>query len=787
MLKNYFLITLRTLQKNGVYSFINIAGLSIGLACSILILLWVADELSWDNFHEKKNNLHRVYLNGHGDNGIYTQMAIPLPLWDEFKQNQPLVKHVAPTNWGGTFLLTHGEQRLYKRGYYAGEDFLKMFTFPMVKGSAEQLSDPSTIVLTKSTATALFGDEDPMGKIVRVDDAVDLTVTGVVEDVASNSSFEFECLMPFTTYMNREPWVKNARNQWGNNSFNLYVELQDGSSIDDLESSVKNVVKKATNGEEDIEVTFLPMDRWRLYDSFENGKSVSGLIIYVRMLSIIAIFILVIACINFMNLSTARSERRAREVGIRKSIGSRRKELIFQFLGETFLISLIAFIVAIGFVEVTLPFYNTLVGKNLAIDYANPLWYALSLAVITITGLLAGSYPALYLSGFKPALVLKGRMQAGKSGAIPRKAMVTLQFFFSIALIIGTMVIHFQLGHLKSRPTGYDMNNLMIVSSTGDIPKNFNAIKNDLLSRGLAESVTSSSSPITAIYSYNDGLEWSGKRENQRGSFATVAVGHDYTKTIGIPMVEGRDFSENFVDTVSMILNEAAVAYMGLKNPVGEKIRFWNNTFTVVGVMKDVVMISPSRSVDPTVFIFEPSWRSDLSIRLSGNMGAHDLVPQIEKIFKQHNPAYPFVYRFTDDEFARKFADIERIGNLSNLFSMLAILISCLGLFGLAAYTAEQRTKEIGIRKVLGATISHIVYLVSRDFTALIILSFILAAPLAAWLMTNWLSQFQYRIAITWWMIGGAGVLAFLVALMVVSFQAIKAAVANPVDSLRNE
>jgi putative ABC transport system permease protein len=788
MLRNYFIITLRSLLKNGVYSFINIAGLTVGIACSILILLWVSDELSWDNFHEKKDRLHRVYVSGMGDNNtMYTQMAVCLPLWEEFKADRD-IKYVTPTNWGQTYLITYGEKRLYKQGYYAGEDFLKMFSFPLVKGDIkDQLNDPSGIVLTESAARSLFDNEDPMGKIVRVDDAVDLKVTGIVQDVPSNSTFKFECLIPFTTYMNREPWVKRQMTNWGNYSFNLYVEFAESADPLKVEQRVKDVIKKHEKDSEQ-EVTFLEMGRWRLYSDFVNGKSVSGQIVYVRMFTVIAIFILVIACINFMNLATARSERRAREVGIRKSIGSKRKELILQFLGETVFIAIIAFILALGLVEATLPFYNGLVNKHLSIDYANPLFWLSATGVILLTGLVAGSYPAFYLSSFNPATVLKGRMQVGKKGSVPRKVMVVVQFVASIFLIISTLVVYMQMNHVKNRPTGYIRENLLYVSNAGDIGKNYKAIKQELLDQGLADGVTTSSSPITSVYAYMGDVEWPGKREDQRASIATVGTGLDYTHTMGIKVTQGRDFSDQFIgDSSSMILNQTAVDYMGLKDPIGETIKWDGKDFHVVGVMSDVMMTSPSRSMDPMMLVFDPQWTSDVTIRLSSAKSPHETLGKVEEIFKKYNPNYPFSYRFADDDFAKKFSQIEFIGSLCNLFSALAILISCLGLFGLAAFTAEQRTKEVGIRKVLGATVSSVVVLLSREFTVLVIIAFAIAAPLAWWLMGHWLEQYSYRIQIAWWILGSAGAGALILAIVVVSFQAIKAAVANPVTSLRNE
>ncbi|MGC1243526.1 MAG: ABC transporter permease [Chryseosolibacter sp.] len=787
MLRNYIITTFRSIQKNGIYTFINITGLSVGLACSLLILLWVNDEMSFDGFHTKKNVLHRIFVNRMGDNGIHTSSAVPIPLEEEVRKD-PGVRHTVMTNWGGTFLLTVGDKKLYRRGYYAGEDFLKMFSFPMVHGSAEtSLHDPSSIVLTRSTAAALFGEEDPMGKIIRLDNIIELTVTGVTADVPGNSTFQFECLVPFTVYMTNEDWVKRASTQWGNNSFNMYVALNDNAKAEEVHARIKDLIKRNDPESTSAEVILHPLTRWRLYSEFENGRSAGGLIEYVQMFSIIAAFILTIACINFMNLATARSERRAREVGIRKTVGSSRRELILQFLAESVLISLIAFLIALGIAEITLPFYNTIVEKKLFIDYGSITFWATAMGIVVATGIIAGSYPAFYLSGFRPAAVLKGKMQAGKKGALPRKILVTLQFVFSIILIVSTLVVYLQLNHLKNKPIGYDKQNLVMVRSTGDIPGNAEVIKQELLSQGLAASVTTSSSPITAIYAYMGGVEWQGKSPDQRAAIATVATSHDYAKTMGIKLVAGRDFSEAFNDSTSIILNEAFVDYAGMENPLEEKIRWNDRDYKVVGVFGDVVMSSPTSAADPTMFVYDPSWMSEVTIRLPDNSSPHTVMGQIEALFQKYNPAYPFVYRFTDDEFKRKFTDIQRIGNLANLFAGLAILISCLGLFGLSAFTAEQRTKEFGIRKVLGATATHVVALISSDFSKLIVIAFVIAAPLGWWAMNQWLQHYEYRIDVEWWILGMAGGLTLALGLSTVSFQAIRAAVSNPVKALRNE
>lgn len=787
MLRNFIIITFRSIRKNGIYTFINVAGLSIGLACSLLILLWVNHEISYDAFHAKKEHLHRVMTNRQGDNGIHSSTAVPIPLEEALKKD-PGIRYTSMTNWGQTFLLTVDDKKLYKRGYYAGEDFLKMFTFPMIHGSAEtSLHDPSAIVITRSTALALFGEENPMGKSIRLDNLVDLTVTGVTEDVPENSTFQFDCLVPFTTYMTNEAWVKRASTQWGNNSFNMYVELHDYAAADEVQQRIKDLIKANDPESTTAEVIFHPLTRWRLYSEFENGKSSGGLIEYVRMFSIIAIFILVIACINFMNLATARSERRAREVGIRKTVGSNRRELILQFLAESIIISFFAFFIALGIAEIALPFYNGLVEKNLFIDYTSLTFWATAAGIIFSTGIVSGSYPAFYLSGFRPAAVLKGKMQAGKKGTLPRKILVTLQFTFSIILIVSTMVVYLQLNHLKNKPIGYDKHNMVMIQSTGDIPKNAEIIKQELLNEGLATAVTTSSSPITSIYAYMGGVEWQGKRPDQRAAIATVATSHDYAKTMGISIIMGRDFSEEFNDSTSVILNEAFANYAGMKNPLEEKIRWNDRDYKVVGVFGDVVMSSPTSAADPTMFIYDPTWISEVSLRLPEHTSPHETIARIESIFGKYNPAYPFVYRFTDDEFNRKFTDIQRIGSLANLFAGLAILISCLGLFGLSAFTAEQRTKEFGIRKVLGATAAHVVTLISSDFSRLILLAFLIAAPLGWWAMNEWLQRYEYRIDIKWWMLALAGALTLTLGLLTVSFQAIRAALSNPVKALRNE
>ncbi len=786
MLYNYLKIALRNLTRNSVYSFINIFGLAVGLACSLLIMLWVNDEIGYDGFHQNKSRLFQLYGNALGDKGISTQRAMPLPLVEEFKNNERDIQYIAVTDWGGNHLLTIGEKRFMKEGLYVSEDFLKMFTFPTIKGSVETaLKDPGGIVVTRSTALALFGTDDAMGKIVRVDNAVDATVTAVIEDAPSNSSFQFDCLLPFSSYIASQSWVKNSLNNWENNAFQLYALLTNGASKETLENHVKDVIKKNSK-RSDIEVMFHPLEKWRLWSRFENGKPSGGGIEQVKMFSLVALFILGIACINFMNLATARSERRAKEVGIRKSVGSRRKELIFQFLGESIVVVFIAYMIAICIAELAMPFYNNLVGKKLLIDFASPVFWIVSVAVVLITGLIAGSYPAFYLSAFNASSVLKGHNQSGQRVVTPRKILVVLQFGFSIFLIVGTLVFNQQVQFGQARETGYDRENLLIIENNGEVQKNFNGIKNELLSKGLAVSVTQSNSPVTAIFAYFGDLKWEGKRPDQHASFATVATSYDYSKTIGTRIKEGRDFSELYNDSLSMILNQAAVDYMGLKNPLGSTLTWNDKQYKIIGVMENVLMQSAYQPIDPMMMIFDKSWFGYAMVRMPKGDVADNL-KKIESVFREHNPAYPFSYEFADLEFQKKFSTVQMIARIANLFSLLAIIISCLGLFGLAAFTAEQRTKEIGIRKVMGATVSSVVVLLSKDFAKLVMISFVLASPLAWWATNEWLKNFPYHITISGWVIGFAGIVALLLAVITVSSQAWKAAGSNPANSLRSE
>lgn len=788
MFRNYFVVMVRNLFKNGFYSFINIAGLALGITCSILILLWVADETSFNKFIPKVDRLYQVWVRAQFDGKISSWTSVPLPTYEAFKTAHSNIARMAVTDWGGEHLITVGENRLIKRGYWVSEEFLEMFEFPLVIGNAEQVLDaPPSIVITESTAKSLFGDEDPINKVIRLDNEYDLKVSGILKDIPGNSTFQFDFLMPWKFREQNNQWVRDNMTNWGNYSFQVFAELNDPTNHTTVEESVKMMLQEHGETDTKPEYFLYPMERWRLFSSFENGVETGGMNDYVQMFTIIAIFIIIIACINFMNLATARSERRAREVGVRKSIGSKRRELVLQFIGESTFIAFIAFAIAILTAQLLLPYYNNLVDKKLFIDYTSSQFWIASLGMVLLVGLVSGSYPAFYLSSFQPVKVLKGKPTVGKGTSLPRKILVILQFGFSILLIIGTIVIYQQIQLVKSRQLGYDQENLMAVSYTNEVSTNYRAIKLELLNTGVVEAVTKSNSQITDINS-NNFLGWPGKPEELRVIFTTIATEYDYTKTMGIKILEGRDFSEDFKsDTVAILINKAGLALMNLKDPIGTELDLWGGKRKLIGVMDDVLMGSPFQPVKPLFAILEPEWIDAVSIRLKKTNDLQASINAVKSVFEKYAPAYPFEYRFADQEFQKKFTTINLTSTLASLFATLTIVITGLGLFGLAAFTAEQRTKEIGIRKVMGASVPNLVGLMSKDFSVLVIIAFVFSSPLAWWALTSYLERYTIRTPLAWWIFPLTGLVALTFALLIVSTQALKAARANPASSLRSE
>lgn len=788
MFKNFILIALRNLRRHSTYSIINISGLSIGIACSMLILLWVNDETSFDKFIPKSEKLYQVYAAADFDGSISSWRSIPHPSYEEMKVADSHIVNSVVTGWGGERLMTVGDIRVMQDGYFVSEEFLDMFEFPLVRGNAaDVLDDPSSIVISESLAKILFKNEDPIGQTIKVDDQSLLKVTGILKDVPSNSSFEFDYLIPWKHRISIEPWLARNLNEWGNFSFQIFVELNDTSDEQLVNEGIHDILTE--KGQDDVPRWFFlhPMEQWRLHSNFENGVATGGMSDYVKLFTVIAMFILVIACINFMNLSTARSERRAKEVGIRKTLGSKRSQIIMQFFGESLFISVLSFAVAILLTLVALPSYNDLVDKQLFLDFASADFWIFASIIIFATGILSGSYPSLYLSSFNPVKTLKGNVSTGKNGNTPRKVLVVLQFGFSIILIISTVVIMQQIKMVKARDLGYNQENLLTIPMTDAISDNFDVINQALLRTGSVESITRSNSSITQVNS-NNFLGWPGKPEAQRVMFVTIATEYDYAQTMGVKMLYGRDFSREYAtDTAAIIINKTAMELMGLEDPIGTQLDLWGSKRSLIGVIDDVLMGSPYEAVRPTFMIMDPNWGGPVSVRLNATDDLQASIAEVQEVFEQYNPAYPFDYGFVDVAFQRKFTTINLTQKLATLFAGLTIFITGLGLFGLASFTAQQRIKEIGIRKVLGASIPSLMSLMSRDFSRLVIVSFVIGAPVAWLLLNNYLERYPMRVTIQWWIFPVTGIVALAFALGIVSRQALRAAKANPVKSLRSE
>lgn len=788
MLRNFIKITFRNLLKNKLYSIINILGLSIGIVCSILIWLWVSDEVSFDKFLPKYKKLHQVWVHATFDGKINTWRSIPLPTYEAMKTAHSSVSNAVVTGWGGDKLLTVGETRVIKPGYFVSEEFLDMFEYPLIAGDPSVvLDDPYSVVISESLAQTLFENEDPLGQTIRFEDQVNLNVTGILKDVPGNSSFEFDFLVPWKQREMINEWVARNKTNWGNYSFQVFVELQDENAQKEVDEAIADML--AENGEDDMprRLFLHPLKQWRLHSNFINGVTKEGRNDHVNLFSVIAIFILVIACINFMNLATARSERRAREVGIRKSLGSTRQYLMLQFMGESLIISIISFALAILVAQLVLPAYNNLVDKDLFIDFGSIGFWQIGIGIVLVTGVLSGSYPAFYLSSFKPVETLKGTIKVGKGATSPRKVLVVMQFGFSVLLLVSTVVIFRQIALVKDRDLGYDQSNLISIDYNDELAENFQVLKTQLLQSGAVESITRSNSRITSINS-NNFLSWPGKPENLKVIFTTIAADYDYTKTMGIKVLQGRDFSKSFsTDTSAIVINKAALDLMGLEDPIGTTLDLWGQKRSLIGVIDDVIMGSPYQAVKPMFMIIDQDWISAISVRLKNGGHLNANLKKVEAIFDQYNPAYPFNYEFADVDFQRKFDTINMTQNLATIFSFLAIFITGLGLFGLASFTAEQRSKEIGIRKVLGASILGLITLMSKDFSRLVLIGFAISTPITWYLLDEYLERYPIRVEVQWWVFPLVGVIALLFSLVIVGNQAARVARANPTQSLRDE
>lgn len=795
MNQHYFKTAWRNLIKNKANSFINIAGLSVGMAVAMLIGLWIWDELSFDQYHDNYNRIAQVEQHLKNNGEINTWSATPYPLANELRKNYGSnFKSVAMATGWGNHLFSLGDKKLNKMGVYFEPQAPEMLTLKMLKGTRDGLKDPYSVLISASNAKAYFGDADPMNKVLKIDNKLDVKVTGVYEDLPRNTTFgEITFIAPWQLYFNNTEWVRTAADPWRPNFVQIFVQLADNTDFAHVSANIKDAKLRNINPElakKKPQLFLHPMSKWHLYSDFKNGVNIGGRIKYVWLFGIIGVFVLLLACINFMNLSTARSEKRAKEVGIRKAIGSLRSQLIYQFFSESLLFVVLALALSVLLVQLSLPFFNSVSDKSMSIQWASPLFWLMVVGFSLFTGLIAGSYPALYLSSFEPIKVLKGSFKVGRFAAVPRKVLVVIQFTVSITLIIGTIVVFKQIQFAKDRPIGYSRDGLVSVPVINDdVHKHLDVVTTELLKSEAVISVAEAGAAPTNYGSSSSGFDWKGKDPNMSADFLTEGISYNYAKTIGWQFKQGRGFSRSFLtDSSAVVINETAANFMGYNDKaVGETIKWDGATLNVVGVIKDMIISSPYEEIRPFIYYLSKDSESTILLKINPKMSAASALAKIESIFKVYNPSQPFEYQFVDDEYAKKFGNEQRIGKLAACFAGLAIFISCLGLFGMASFLAEQRIKEIGVRKVLGASVFSLWRLMSVDFVVLVFISILVATPVSYYFMHNWLQGYQYHAGITWWIFAAAAAGAMIITLLTVSYQSIRAALLNPVKSLKTE
>lgn len=789
MIKNYFKIAWRNIMKHKGFSLINGGGLTLGIASCLLLLLYVSYHLGYDHQFKNLDNIYVVENNQPGDGKIYTFTATPGQAVTAIKSEVPgVVQAARAESYSAGGLLTYNNNSFKKAGLFADPAFFSIFSYHFIKGNAATaLAQPNSIVITTDLAKTFFGDKDPMGKIITRNNKLPLMVTGVIDHIPANESYQFDYVIPYVQFEADQPWAKNAG--WGSNFCQTFVQLKDAGSLNRANAVMAPMVGKHADGDKN-QLFLFPVSKFHLYEKFDNGKSVGGTIDQMHLFEILALCILLIACVNFMNLSTARSEERAKEVGIRKAIGSNRSSLIWQFITESLILSFLSTIVAVIILVLCIPFFNNLLNIKLSLPTNEWYTWATIIGIAAITGLISGSYPAFYLSSFQPIKVLKGRFKGSASVLPIRKILVVVQFAFAVFLITATICIYRQIRYVQNLGNGYNKNNLVEVPVEGSLDTKSDVLINDLKTKGAITNATMVSLSVTQSGNNTWGVDWPGKDPNAKILFDILNAGFDFVHTVGIKLVAGREFSSQYpVDTAgkTVMLNEAAIAVMHLKNPIGTQIKYQGNPVTIVGVYKDFVRGSPYEKVPPMITQYIGGQAVTIDLRLNPARSITANIDQVDKSLRAINPAYPPTINFVDSDFAKKFQNEKVLGMLSNIFGGLAIIISCLGLFGLAAYAAEQRTKEIGVRKVLGASVANLAGLLSKDFLKLVMFAIVIAIPVSVWLLHIWLQKYEYHIPLSWWIMALASIITIAIAIITVSFQAIKAALANPVKSLRSE
>ncbi|HEY1018303.1 MAG TPA: ABC transporter permease [Sediminibacterium sp.] len=785
MLKNHLIVAWRNLLRNKSFSVINLAGLTIGMAATMLILLWVYTEKSWDKQYKKYHSTYHVMSNRNFNGEINTGPDMMFPLARTAKASLPEVENAAVVSFPNRIIFTVGDKILTKNTLNTTTDFFNIFSFDFVEGDASAIQDPDALIFTESTAKAFFGNTPAVGKTVKVNNDRNAIVKAVVKDIPASSTIQFEALIPFNPSSKS---VQAAEQEWVNCGDRVFITTRAGTNIASLEQKMLQLIKTNTKGENPTTKGSLilhPMEKWRLYEEFKDGKNTGGRIQYVSLFIWIALIILAIACVNFMNLSTARSEKRAKEVGIRKTLGSGRAQLLIQFITESLLLSITAAILAMGLVYVLLPLFSQLLNQPIRIPYQEPALWLILTGITVITGLLAGSYPAFYLSGFQPVKVLKGSFLPARGVLLPRKILVTAQFIVSIVLVSATMIIYQQLQFVKKRDLGYSPNNLLTINGSPATDKSFEAIRNDLMQTGMVAAVNRTSSPPTNIFGFTSGVKAVNAPASNNLIIGFMFTDVDLTKTLNARIVAGRDF--RLGDSLGVIFNKEAIKLMGLTNPIGAPVTWAGRNMEIVGVVDNMVMGSPYESAAPLMFKYENKWSRYLNVRLTEKADPRKAVSSIENIYKKYSPAFPFEFRFVDDAFNEKFNTEQLISRLSVIFAGLGIFICCLGLFGLVSSSIERRKKEIGIRKVLGANLQQLLLLLSKEFLYLVAIAFLIAIPVAWWTMHRWLENFSYRTSISLLVFILVGLGMLLIALVTVSMNATKAALTNPVKTLRSE
>jgi putative ABC transport system permease protein len=797
MLKNYLIVAFRNLRRDKVHSFINITGLSIGMAVVALISLWIYDECTYDRYNPRYDHIARLMQHETANGETGTTPSLPYPLVNELRTTYGgAFKQVVASWWTRDHVVAFGDKKVTQRGTFMESGAPDLLALHLLSGDPKALDDRSSILLSASAARALFGDQDAIGQTLHIDGQLTVAVKGVYADIPANSAFKgIQFISPLDLLMHSDASMKEVQANWGWDLVQIYVELNDNVDVAALSARLKHstLIHMRDNplaAGYKPEVFLQPMSRWHLFSEFNGNVNTGGDIQYVWLFGTIGFFVLLLACINFMNLSTARSERRAREVGIRKAIGSLRSQLIVQFYSESMVVAFIAFLLALGLAAVALPWFNVLAGKHIVIDWFSPALWLTGLGCSLVTGLLAGSYPALYLSSFRPVAVLKGSIRASRWAAVPRRALVILQFSVSMLLIISTVVVFRQIKFAQSRGTGYDRERLLTLPITvPEFSGRADLLRRELLQTGVVSEAAMASSPMTQVWDSFTGFSWPGKDPALQDDIATISVSYEYGSTIGWRVLEGRDFSRRFAtDSNAMVINEATVAYMGLTHPLGTTVKWDDKNYTVIGVVKNLIQESAYGRTRQTVYLLDHDFNHHWWLmKTKAGVAMANALPATKQAFSRVLPSAAFDYRFVDEDYARKFATEQRVGTLAAFFAGFALFISALGIFGMASFVAEQRTREIGVRRVLGATVLSIWRLLTREFVVLVGLSLAIAGPLAWFGMHRWLHGYEYHTGIAWWIFVVTGVGALSLTLLTVSWTAIRAALTNPVKALRSE